>query len=329
MNPLAIKLRDIGNRIGPEIQKRRADRLTNTPKRALQDKAARIEADRLERTQKGLFALADAHEAGTCPKILAGLRTKKQVYDIMATKTSHPSYYQLFDTGEFYANDAEALALRELVNSRGLDSPLAKEERERRNRIADLEAQIRFQKIPGFFPTPPALVARLIDLADIQPGQKVLEPSAGKGDLAEAVRDKGAEVVCCEVVTALCNILSAKRFNVVDGDFIERFSTHDPIDLIGFIEPAMEQFDRVVMNPPFEGMQDLAHVVHAYKLLKVGGRLVSIMSPSGFFRQDKRAVEFREWLEGTANEVHEVEAGAFKNGFAPTGVAARIVVIDK
>lgn len=33
----------------------------------------------------------------------------------------------------------------------------------------------------NFFPTPPSIVERMIDLADVQRGMKVLEPSAGRG----------------------------------------------------------------------------------------------------------------------------------------------------
>ena len=48
------------------------------------------------------------------------------------------------------------------------------------------------------------------------------------------------------------------------------------------------EYDRIVMNPPFEAGQDIDHVRHAFQFLKDGGRLVSIMSPSPFFREDKK-----------------------------------------
>jgi 16S rRNA G1207 methylase RsmC len=56
-------------------------------------------------------------------------------------------------------------------------------------------------------------------------------------------------------------------------------------------------YDRIVMNPPFENGQDIAHVEHAYELLSPGGRLVTVMSEGPFFRQDKNAASFRNWLE--------------------------------
>jgi hypothetical protein len=33
----------------------------------------------------------------------------------------------------------------------------------------------------NFFPSPPAVIERLMELADIEPGMRVLEPSAGQG----------------------------------------------------------------------------------------------------------------------------------------------------
>lgn len=42
----------------------------------------------------------------------------------------------------------------------------------------------------GFYPTPPAVAARM--LSGIEPdGRTILEPSAGKGDLCDAVIAKG------------------------------------------------------------------------------------------------------------------------------------------
>jgi hypothetical protein len=61
------------------------------------------------------------------------------------------------------------------------------------------------------------------------------------------------------------------------------------------------------MNPPFEKGQDIEHVRHAYDQLKPGGRVVAIMSEGPFFRSDKKATEFRDWLESRRR--HQREAG--------------------
>src|SRR3546814_9521352 len=49
---------------------------------------------------------------------------------------------------------------------------------------------LRFAKIPGYFPTPAELIARMIDAAGDVRGKSILEPSAGSGAIADALRDE-------------------------------------------------------------------------------------------------------------------------------------------
>jgi hypothetical protein len=86
------------------------------------------------------------------------------------------------------------------------------------------------------------------------------------------------------------------------------------------------------MNPPFEKEQDVDHVRHAYDLLKPGGRLVAIMGEHCFFAYGDKCSDFRFWLRETVQGREEKLAeGSFTGAgsFNQTGVAARIVVIDK
>jgi hypothetical protein len=87
-------------------------------------------------------------------------------------------------------------------------------------------------------------------------------------------------------------------------------------------------YDKIVMNPPFQQQADIDHVRHAYSLLNAGGRLVAIVSEGVFFRQDKKASAFREWLEEVGGTSEQIEAGAFDTSDRPTGVATRLVVVD-
>jgi hypothetical protein len=98
-----------------------------------------------------------------------------------------------------------------------------------------------------------------------------------------------------------------------------------------FMEYTGSNFDRVIMNPPFEKEQDIDHVRHAFDLLKPGGRLVTIMSEHGFFASDKKAQEFRDWLHKLGGVSEKLEPGEFSGvgAFVPTMVATRIVTIDR
>jgi predicted RNA methylase len=198
-----------------------------------------------------------------------------------------------------------------------LSSLLSKKPKEK-----DAERQIREKthaligvKIPGFFPTPKPVVSEMMTMAGIEEGMSVLEPSAGKGDIADALKEAGTEPAVVEVVPSLQDILKLKGHKLVGSDFLEHAG----------------KYDRIVMNPPFEKGQDIDHVKHAYKLLNEGGRLVSIMSESPFFRSDKKATEFREWLESVGGTDQKLEDRAFtgKEAFRQTGVSGRLVVIDK
>ena len=89
-----------------------------------------------------------------------------------------------------------------------------------------------------------------------------------------------------------------------------------------------EHYDRILMNPPFERLQDVDHVQHAYnEALEEGGRLVAIMSPGGFFHQSNKAKEFREWFDSVGGEVEDLPPNSFKE--SGTGVNSVVVVIDK
>ncbi len=165
----------------------------------------------------------------------------------------------------------------------------------------------------GFFETPLSIVRMMIELANVKVGDLVLEPSAGMGAIAYELRHVGAVVFCVEMNKDRAGVLIDAEFNVECKDFLLFRGTR--------------RFDAVVMNPPFEMLQDVDHVRHAYKFLKVGGRLVSIMTEGVFFRSDKKSVLFREWLESVGGFSEKLPVDSFKE--SGTGVNTRIVVIIK
>ncbi len=46
---------------------------------------------------------------------------------------------------------------------------------------------VKVAVVDQLFPTPPDLASRMVDAADIRPGHRVLEPSAGTGALLLAM----------------------------------------------------------------------------------------------------------------------------------------------
>ena len=71
-------------------------------------------------------------------------------------------------------------------------------------------------------------------------------------------------------------------------------------------------YTHVVMNPPFTRGQDIDHVMHAFKFLRVGGTLTAIVSGGVLFRSDKKTVAFRRFIDDHGRVVRELPAGEFK-----------------
>ncbi|MHC4397994.1 MAG: methyltransferase [Planctomycetota bacterium] len=182
-------------------------------------------------------------------------------------------------------------------------------------RIATMERELIGRKIPGYFPTPDKIAADMVYAASIQPGHTILEPSAGKGNIADAIRAKHPNnpLDVLEWDGDLLAILKSKGYNVVGTDFLKH----------------TKKYDRIIMNPPFEQGQDIDHVQHAYELLKPGGHIISIMSEGTFGRSDKKATAFRKWLQDLRGTDSKLPAQAFQASDRPTGVATRMVFIEK
>jgi len=164
----------------------------------------------------------------------------------------------------------------------------------------------------GYFPTPAPVVARLLEIAEIDTGMRVLEPSAGKGAIAYPCADLGAVVDCYELLAA--------NFVALAGDL-----RLGPVRQMDFLAQAPEAvYDRVCMNPPFAKQADIKHVLHALKFLKPDGLLVSVMSAGVTFRDDKLTQSFRDLIRAHGGDIEALDDGAFKE----SGTMVRTVIVN-
>ena len=126
----------------------------------------------------------------------------------------------------------------------------------------------------GFYPTPAQVAARMLEGIDWHLITDVLEPSAGKGDLAEPITTRmagrmyggdsqaKARIDCVELDENLRHILKGKGFRVVHDDFL----TYE----------TRKQYDLIVMNPPFfEGDR---HLLKALGMVRHGGQVVCLLN---------------------------------------------------
>lgn len=184
--------------------------------------------------------------------------------------------------------------------------------------VVKLERAIIGQKVGiDFFPTPAAEAQRMARLARITKGMRVLEPSAGNGNLADAAAAAGGEVDVIEISSQLRDILTAKGYTAVAHDF-NSFTPEEP-------------YQAILMNPPFSNRQDAEHIMRAYGMLASGGTLVAIAGEGVFFGQDQKAAKFRAWLDTHNAEVEKLGAGTFQDNalLAQTSVNARMIVLHK
>lgn len=322
-NP-AEHLRKLAEDMQPKIDDLNRPRLENTYKRQREAESRRQDRLDLELTQDKLRALADAWNDGSIPDCLKGLTTRAQV-ERLALNSTYPtpcSYYGEKDPAYDRMVKAGIGSDKQYTEARYELLKLGNQEAGQRTQADELhakEAAICLVPIPGFFPTPADVVTEMIERAGIEPGMSVLEPSAGKGDIADQIRaipDVQLDVI--EYSRSLIEILQLKGYTPISEDFIEYTNPAEPV----------KRYDRVLMNPPFEDGQDIDHVRRAYRLLKPGGRLVAIMSESGFYNQNSKSSSFRDWLTEVNAESTKLEQ-AFKYAQRPTGVAVRVVRIDK
>lgn len=309
---LAQKLNKLADGMQVKIDDSFRDRPTHTAKMMAQARHSELEGHRLTRTQAVLRKLAQLHDTGQVPSLLQRITSKSAVLEHMGSKVNQVSngyHGYTVETGEPGREDETTLALWALIKD--VAPKYTPEEQELKQMIDGLQ----FSQIPGYFPTPPAVIEMMLDYADVKPDHDVLEPNGGSGAIVDAVAKLvHSEVFVYEVNHTLYNILKAKKNCIVfHHDFLE--------------QPPKEEFDRVIANPPFEKQQDIAHVQHAFKFLNSGGRLVSVMSPGAFFRSDKKSQEFRDWFEELGGEKIDLPEESFKS--SGTNISTVMVVIDK
>jgi len=167
----------------------------------------------------------------------------------------------------------------------------------------------------SYFPTPRVIGLEMADMAWLMPEIRVLEPSAGTGELAEAIleTEPAVDLLVAEKDQRRQQALKEKGFRLLaEGDY-------------DFLTADVGKWPRIIQNPPFENGQDIDHVRYAYEHLEEDGLLVSVMSESPFFDSRSKARHFRQWLAMLDHQIIELERGAFSG--SGTGVKAKLVII--
>lgn len=132
-----------------------------------------------------------------------------------------------------------------------------------------------FTENRDFYPTPAKLIDKMLEGIDLKYVKSILEPSAGKGNIVEALNEKHTfgcnswnmpdplDIDCIENDPNLRHILKGKGYRLVHDDFLT-YNT-------------MKEYDLIIMNPPFSN--GAKHLLKALEMQeRNGGAVVCLLN---------------------------------------------------
>lgn len=327
----AARLEELADGMQKTIDEKTRPMTQNWTRKRGEEYAHRMhDGENLERCQKALRVLAAHWRAGTVPESLRPIRTKTAVLKMVSEYRERENSRPMQEHERYHDKTPLAIVLRAFI-AQGTtpEDSEAVAQRERRKAIEAAEQRLRVCDVAGFFPTPKQAAVRVLNAAQIPENPpadfSILEPSCGIGSLLELVADLHPELVpqidCIETWSAAADVTELKGFGPVHRtDFLE-------VDSFDW----GRKYDRILMNPPFEDLQGIDHVKHAFNFLKPGGRLVAIL-PDGYFQTSasrRKVQDFQLFVDDLNGETFPL-ANAFTgaDAFRQTGVSVRVLILD-
>lgn len=181
--------------------------------------------------------------------------------------------------------------------------------------------------IPGFYPTPPNIINKMLSGIDFRTIKSILEPSAGSGNIVEEIisklkyaygsyynKDKKFDIDTIELNENLQHILKGKGFRVVHDDFLS-YNT-------------FKRYDAIIMNPPFEGEEGCKHLLKAIEMQQQGGIIVCILNSETLKNPyTNTRKDLLNKLDQYNAEIEYIE-NAFSNAERKTNVEIAIIKIN-
>lgn len=163
-----------------------------------------------------------------------------------------------------------------------------------------------------FWPTPPEVASRMLEVIEVK-GKKILEPSAGSGNLVKALQAAGATVWACENDPNL-RLIAASLCPLIGSDFMQMSG-----DQISHIQA-------IVMNPPFSrGWQ---HITHAWEIAPPGCEIVALCN-SETLENDYHSRREGLKYQITHNGYAEKWGQCFSSAERATGVEVTMIYLKK
>ena len=175
------------------------------------------------------------------------------------------------------------------------------------------------QKTYQVFETPPELAAIICELGGVSQffrtrnsysAVRILEPSAGSGNLIRAVMNVTNRAARRFTVYEIRNEPAEQLRQLLEGEAYN-------FDRADFLQVKPVQFDLVIMNPPFANGQEIEHVAHAMKFVSSPfdgqSMLLSVMSSAVLSNQQNKYKTFRSELKYYNHEFIELPRNSFKS----------------
>lgn len=166
----------------------------------------------------------------------------------------------------------------------------------------------------SYYPTPDKVTQKILRDVYLNEDSRVLEPSAGTGDMVAQILETGAHVHAIEIHGGrAASIPSHPNLTVQVGNFLQT--------------PATPVYTHVLMNPPFYGTHWMQHVLHAFDFLAPGGVLVAILPVSADLSQSNKHTVFKKWAKQRSRGCGRLFYDLPAESFAESGTRVNTVTL--
>ena len=166
-----------------------------------------------------------------------------------------------------------------------------------------------------FYPTPTEVANKMLSYVDLKRVKRVLEPSAGTGNLVKSITSKwsACTVDCVEIDPKLRAILKDAGYPVIASDFLTA--------------SIYTRYDLILMNPPFRN--GIKHLLKAIRLIeKSGGQIVCLLNASNVLHPSSIQSKMLCHKLENYNATIEYLEGAFSDAEVKTNVDVALIYLD-
>lgn len=179
-----------------------------------------------------------------------------------------------------------------------------------RNGGVTLDKEKAEREHDAFFPTPIPIVDKMIDLADVHDGDRVLDSSAGTGRIIHRVLERNK-------VYSVALEPNSKRFGELRSDIdVKQMTTFEGALSFERFKRISRNCNKVIINPPFKNDMDIKHLLLSYLFCADNADVVCIIQENSLYynRKVHRLFNmFLSFMPEDSIEFSKLPSGSFKS----------------